>query len=149
MCLPMQETQEAGVWSLGWEDPLEEEMGTHSRILTREIPWTKELGRLQSMGSQRVGHDWEIEHTHLSNQFVYLSIGTFYQIHLNRAEKTYLKYLFLSFIMSLTGLSQALNSQLCFHRVHLHKTRRHLTSEWPDLLPRILFTSPSGNPEGS
>ena len=43
--------------SLGQEDPLEEEMATHSSILSRRIPWTEEPGRLQSMGSQRVGHD--------------------------------------------------------------------------------------------
>ena len=42
---------------LGQEDPLEEEMATHSYILAWEIPRTKEPGRLQSMGSQRVGHD--------------------------------------------------------------------------------------------
>ena len=45
------------VQSLGQEDTLEEEMATHSSILAREIPWTEEPGRLQSMGSQRVGHD--------------------------------------------------------------------------------------------
>ena len=44
------------VWSLGWEDPLEK--GTHSSILAWRIPWTEEPGRLPSMGSQRVGHDW-------------------------------------------------------------------------------------------
>ena len=49
----MQETQ---VRSLGQEDPLEEEMATHSSIAWR-IPWTEEPGGLQSMGSQRVGHD--------------------------------------------------------------------------------------------
>ena len=42
---------------LGWEDPLEKEMATHSSILAWKIPWTKKPGRLQSMGSQRVGHD--------------------------------------------------------------------------------------------
>jgi len=42
--------------SLDWEDPLEKEMTTHSSILAWEIPWTEEPGRLQSMGSQRVGH---------------------------------------------------------------------------------------------
>ena len=51
----MQETQ---VQSLGWEDPLEKEMATHSSTLAWEIPQTKEPGRLQSMRSQRVGHDW-------------------------------------------------------------------------------------------
>ena len=42
---------------LGQEDPLEEEMATHSSVLAWEIPWTGEPGGLQSMGSQRVGHD--------------------------------------------------------------------------------------------
>ena len=50
--------QEIWVQSLSWEDPLEKGMGTHSSILTWEIPWTEEHGGLQSMGSQRVGHDW-------------------------------------------------------------------------------------------
>ena len=49
--------QETGVQSLGQEDPLEKEMATHSSILAWKIPWTEEPGRLQSMGSQRVGHD--------------------------------------------------------------------------------------------
>ena len=44
------------VRSLGWEDPLEEEMATHSSILAWRIPWTEEFVRLQSMGLQRVGH---------------------------------------------------------------------------------------------
>ena len=49
--------QEMWVQSLGREDPLEEEMATHSSILAWRIPWTEEPGGLQSMGSQRVGHD--------------------------------------------------------------------------------------------
>ena len=50
--------QETSVWSLGWEeDPLEMEMVTHSRTLAWKIPWTEDPGRLQSMGSQRAGHD--------------------------------------------------------------------------------------------
>ena len=48
---------EPRVQSLGWEDPLEKEMATHSSILAWRIPWMVEPGRLQSMGSQRVGHD--------------------------------------------------------------------------------------------
>ena len=43
--------------SLGWEDPLEKDMATHSSILAWRIPWTEEPGRLQSLGSHRVGHD--------------------------------------------------------------------------------------------
>ena len=48
---------ETQVQSLGGEDPVEEEMATHSSILARKIPWTEEPGGLQSMGPQRVGHD--------------------------------------------------------------------------------------------
>ena len=54
----MHERQEAQVWSLGREDPLEKETATHSSILAWDIPWMEEPGRIQSMGSQRVGHDW-------------------------------------------------------------------------------------------
>ena len=50
--------QETQVQSLGWEDALEKEMATHSSTLAWKIPWTEEPGRLQSMGSQRVWHDW-------------------------------------------------------------------------------------------
>ena len=49
--------EETRVGSLGWEDPLEKEMATHSSSLAWKIPWTEEPGRLQSMGSQRVRHD--------------------------------------------------------------------------------------------
>ena len=52
--LAMQETQ---VLILGQEEPLEKGIATHSSILAWRIPWTEELGGLQSMGSQRVGHD--------------------------------------------------------------------------------------------
>ena len=53
----MQKTQETGVQSLCWQDPLEEGMATHSRILAWRIPGTEEPGGLQSVGSQRVSHD--------------------------------------------------------------------------------------------
>ena len=49
--------QETWVLSLGWEEPLEEDMATHSSILAWRIPWTEEPGGLQSMASERVGHD--------------------------------------------------------------------------------------------
>ena len=48
----MQETQKMQVWSLGWEDPLEEEMATHCSIIAWEISWTEESGGLQSEGLQ-------------------------------------------------------------------------------------------------
>ena len=49
--------QESQVHSLGWEDPLEKEMATHSSTLAWNIPLTEEAGRLQSMGLKRLGHD--------------------------------------------------------------------------------------------
>ena len=55
--LAMQETKETQVQFLGWEDPMEKEMATHSSILVRRIPWTEEPGGLQYIGSQRVKHD--------------------------------------------------------------------------------------------
>ena len=57
--------QETRVGSLGWEDPLEEEMATHSSILAWKIPWT-ELCRLQSTGLQRGRHDWVTKHSSAS-----------------------------------------------------------------------------------
>ena len=69
---PGQETQ---VPSLGWEDPLEKEMVTHSSILAWRIPWTEKPGRLQSTGSQRVGHDWATSlHYRL---YLFMSISMF------------------------------------------------------------------------
>ena len=50
--------QETWVQSLGWDDPLEKEMAIHSSTIAWKFPWTEEPGRIQSMGSQRVGHDW-------------------------------------------------------------------------------------------
>ena len=49
--------RETRVRSLGWEDPLEKEMAIHFSTIAWKIPWTEEPSRLQSMGSQRVGHD--------------------------------------------------------------------------------------------
>ena len=50
--------QETRIWSLGQEDPLEKAIATHSSTLAWKIPWMEEPGRLQTMGSQRVRHDW-------------------------------------------------------------------------------------------
>ena len=72
--------QETRVQSLGWEDLLEKEMATHSSILAWKIPQTEKPGSLQSMGSQRVGHDWA---TSLS---VYLCISGSSFIHIISAD---------------------------------------------------------------
>ena len=64
----MKEMLETQIWSIGREDPLQKEMDTHSSIpeyfsiLAWEIPWIEEPGGLQSMVSQRIGHDWVTEH---------------------------------------------------------------------------------------
>ena len=63
--LQLQEMKEIWVWSLGWKDPLEESMETHSSILSWRIPWSEEHGRLQTTGSHRVRHKWsDLASTH-------------------------------------------------------------------------------------
>ena len=63
--------RETWVQSLGWEDPLEKEMAIHSRTIAWKISWTEEPGRLQSMGSQRVGHDWVTSlHLYIKTKYV-------------------------------------------------------------------------------
>ena len=79
--------QEMQVSSLGWEDPLGKEMATHPSILAWRTPWKEEPGGLQSMGSQRVGHDLV---TQLQQQFITItclleivstsSTGTFFSV---------------------------------------------------------------------
>ena len=64
----MQEKQQTWVLSLGWEDPLEDRMALHSSITAWEIPWTEKPGGVQSMGSQRVIHDWVTERTHTEEE---------------------------------------------------------------------------------
>ena len=67
----MKEMQETQVRSLGWENPPEEDMATHSSILAWEIPWTEETGGLQSVASQTVGvelSDKARTHTHIHTQ---------------------------------------------------------------------------------
>ena len=57
---------ETRVQSLGWEDPLEKEMATHSSTFAWRIPWREEPGRLQSMGSQRVEFVWKYKKPHIA-----------------------------------------------------------------------------------
>ena len=66
--------QETWVWFLGQEDPLEEEMATHSSIIAWKIPWTEESGELQSIGLQRVGHNWVTEHAALNTKMLYFPL---------------------------------------------------------------------------
>ena len=50
--------QETWIWSLGWDDTLEKGMANYSTIHALKMPWMEEYSRLQTMGSQRVGHNW-------------------------------------------------------------------------------------------
>ena len=66
---------ETWVWLLGQEDPLEEGRATHSSILAWRIPWTEESGGLQSMGLQRVGHNWMANTDIYAGQIIHISSG--------------------------------------------------------------------------
>ena len=68
----MQETQEMWVQSLGLADAPEKEMAPHSSILAWGIPWTEEPCKLQSMGLQRVGHDWTHTHIQVKNHSLFV-----------------------------------------------------------------------------
>ena len=93
-CLPA--VRETRVLSLGWEDPLEKEMETHSSILAWRIPWTEEPGRLQSMWSQGVGRDWATslslwEKHQLNSSSIVAGAAAAaldYELHRNRPELT-------------------------------------------------------------
>ena len=72
---------ETRLWSLGWEDPLEKEMAPHSSTLAWRIPWMEEPGGLQSMGSQRVRHDWvTFTFTFTNGYWNALKVSLIYQI---------------------------------------------------------------------
>ena len=72
--------QETLVQSLGWEDSLEKRMAIHSSILGWKIPWTREPGRLQSLGSQRARQDWVTNTFTLHSVISYLTINLFFPI---------------------------------------------------------------------
>jgi len=80
---------EIWVWFLGWEDPLEEGMATHSSILAWRIPRTEEPGGLQSMGSQRVRHDWVTNTFTLVQCFLYWRLCFLFLWILTQAIKFY------------------------------------------------------------
>ena len=81
-----QKPQEMWAWSLGQEDPLKEDMATHSSILAWRISWTEDHEELESIGSQRVGHDWsDLRHTQTcfytcSCSYIHLHIHIYFWI---------------------------------------------------------------------
>ena len=69
---------------MDWDDPLEKEMATHSSILAWEIPWTEELGGLQSVRSQRVGHDLMTKQHHLLLLLQFINIHSYESLLLDK-----------------------------------------------------------------
>ena len=124
--------QEIRIWSLGGEDPLEEEIAPHSSTVAWKIPWAEEPGRLQSMGLRRVGHDWATS----------LSLFTF--LHWRRKWQPTPVFL--------PGDSQGWVSLVSCHlwgRTELDMTKRLSTiPEWSSGFPYFLqFKSEFGNKE--
>ena len=84
--------QETWVWSLGWEDPLEKEMASHASILAWKISWTEEPRGLQSMGSQRVRHNWATN-TYLTRSSSHSSLMAQRVEHLPSMQETWVRSL--------------------------------------------------------
>ena len=102
----MQEMQEMLVQSLSWEDPMEEGMATHANILAWRIPWIEEPGRIQSIGSQRVRHDWSnwaCTHPLVLEQFV-KRLSLLYWIFLQCCVCVYIYTHIYKYIWTYTGL---------------------------------------------
>ena len=78
MVKKLPEMRESWIWPLGWEDPLEEGITTHSSILAWKIPGTEEPGGLQSTGFQRVGHNWVTKNEHIIGEAYKLILGCAY-----------------------------------------------------------------------
>ena len=145
----MQETQ---VRSLGWEDPLEKEMATLSSTLAWKIPWMEEHGRLQSMGSQRVGHDWVTSLTHLPCIFNLISeLGYSYFMKKNKNKKHPFQWFFFLLDPQMWhhkgNIDTALSTQkgsFSFKRPRTKKIRLEINGKSPSLLspsefPRAIY----------
>ena len=115
------------VWSLGWEDPLEKKMATHSSTLAWKIPWTEKPGQLLSMGSQRVGQDWA---TSLSLLFTAICKAS------SDSHFAFLHFFFLEKVLSTASCTMS--------RTSVHSSSGTLS----DLVPYIYFSLPLYNHKG-
>ena len=120
--------QETWVWSLGWEDPLEKGIASHSSVLAWRIPWTEEPGGLQFMGSQRVRHNWA------TSMFTLLHHWVWYR----KKSRLGVQSPELGFFLSLHFLPSSL-----FHPSFLSVL---LPSSFTSIHPSISFLSPSFPP---
>ena len=116
----VQETQETQVWSLGWDDTLEEEMAPHSSALAWEIPWTGEPAELRPIGSQRVGHDWATEQAHYSAECLELIIlySLHTHVHNKLGERKLWEVVDMSmFLMASWGCSLSPRLVMCTYKI--------------------------------
>ena len=91
--------QETWVWSPGWVDPLEKGMATHSSILAWRIPQTEKPGGIQSMKSQRVGHDW-MTNTHAHIQYNFLKVFKVSNLYAQLNWNVWIGFLRIKFVFS-------------------------------------------------
>ena len=117
-------TQETWVWSLGWEDALEKGMATYPSLLAWRTPWIGQPGRIQSLGSQRVGHDWA------TNTFTFKYLP-------------YLRWKFLEIFFSLSYSQPCPENTL---KIHIHWISIFLRCiKLIELFPSSLFLPSSKN----
>ena len=128
------ETQETQIRPLGQEDPLEKAVATHSSILAWRIPRTEEPGGLQSMGSQRVRHDWA------TNTLCYSSYNTLTQELRHKLTSQEVGMIFTSYWWTLPSPPSHLMWALCLLGDEQYKPRVHFSSQ-------ILFSKPWIAPE--
>ena len=120
----MQKT-ERQVGSLSWEDPLEEGMATHSRILAWRIPWTEEPGGLRSIESQRVRHDWsDFFSTHA---FMHSYVCVFFPPHVMILTTGLLYYKVLQYIKVFLYTTKCMYTHLHMSKLDFWKTLKKLT----------------------
>ena len=148
--------QETWVRSLGWEDPLEKGMATHSSILTWRIPWTENPGRLQFIVSQRVKHCWATKHSRaqsfgsfdgtgcsillkaglVGSNWIQSKCTEFFKIHVYAHKEVTVVILTLSppNDMSLSELQELVMDREAWHAVIHGDTRsRTWLSDWTEL----------------
>ena len=146
----MQESQEAWVRSLCWEDSLEQETATHSSILARIIPWREEPGRLPFKGSQRVGHDWATKHmcvvmSSLTSQAI--KRGAVRQTEMNNlaSEEEYLCKPFISYFFKFYFIFKLYNIVLVLPYIKMNPPQVYTCSPSWTLLPPPSPYHPSGS----
>ena len=119
----MQEAQETWVQPLDWDNPLEEKLATHFSILAWEIPWTEEAGGLQSMGSQRMRHDWACIYI-----YIYIYTHTHTHTHINTYIHIY-RTMWRDYWYQIYGIREGfLEVKIANGNLKIFKTLHHLAT---------------------